>query len=181
MNGRLKESNVDRRRRRLLVMLLASAAANDEVVQRLAEKLSVGEKAVRNDFDVLREEFEAARKEVLPQDLPAAIRAGNTPSLLKALGQRIMLGLVDRSIDAELASGLVDLLREQRHILRAVHQEQGLAAIKALDVLTPQEQEVLRKYRDNITPAALKPGEFPPPPEGSPPRKAPDRPAGGAP
>ncbi len=44
----------------------------------------------------------------------------------------------------------------------------------ALEILTPQEQAVLDSYRRNLVPAALKPGEFPAPPEGAPLPKTPD-------
>ena len=62
---------------------------------------------------------------------------------------------------------LTDALREQRHTLRAMREEQGHAALKALEILMPEEREVLKAYRESKVPTPLKPGEFPPPPKGT--------------
>ena len=171
-----KQTNVDRRRRRVAVFLVASAAASEDVVKRLSEKLHVGERAIRGDLDVLRDEFEAARTNVLPEDLPAAIRAASSFRLLSALGKRVMVEMVTGNMERELGATLFDGLREQRHALRSQRGEDAEAAITALEILTPQDQEVLRKYRESLIPPALKPGEFPPPPEGSPVPAAPKPP-----
>ena len=179
-SGRPTKTNVERRRRKVALFLTASAAASEEAIKRIAEKLHVSERTVRADLDVLREELEAKNVEVLPQDLLQAIRAADSFRLLKVLGQKVMLELVNGTINRELGATLIDALREQRHTLRAMRDEQGHTAIKALEVLTPQELDALRKYRESHTPAALKPGEFPPPPDAT---TAPDtaKPAAGAP
>lgn len=166
-SGRPTKTNVERRRRRVALFLAASAAASDEAVKRIAEKLHVGERTVRADLDVLREELEARSVEVLPEGLLQAIRAAESFRLLKALGQKVMAEMVNGTINRELGSTLIDALREQRHALRAMREEQGHTAIKALEILSPQELEVLKSYRESCTPSPLKPGEFPPPPEGS--------------
>ena len=76
--------------------------------------------------------------------------------------------MVKGSIDRALGSALIEATREQRHVLVREREEDARAAITALEVLTPQEQEALEKFRETFVPPSLKPGEFPEPPQGSP-------------
>jgi hypothetical protein len=164
----------DRRRRNIVVFLVTSAAASDEAVERLAKKLSVGERTIRLDLEAVREEIESPSMDELPRDLLEAIQSAESFRLLKALGERVMIEMVQGTISRELGQALIDALREQRHTLRAMRDEQGHAALKALQILTPQELELLEKHRESLVPNALKPGEFPPPPSpDSPPTAAP--------
>jgi hypothetical protein len=173
-SGRPTRTQVERRRRRVLVFLVNSAAASDDAVKRLAEKLRAAERTVRGDLEALREELDSDAAPVLPENLLEAIQGADSFRLLKALGKRVMIEMVKGAISRELGAALNDALREQRHTLRAMREEQGHAALKALEILTPQEQEALKRYRESLVPTPLKPGEFPAPPEGSEP------PAGGA-
>jgi hypothetical protein len=154
----------DRRRRSVVIFLVTSAAASEDAVKRLAEKLKVGERTIRLDLETLREEIESPAMDELPRDLLEAIQSAESFRLLKALGERVMVEMVQGTISRELGQALTDSLREQRHTLRAMRDEQGHAALKALEILTPAELEILRAYRAGLVPPALKPGEFPPPP-----------------
>ena len=166
-SGRPSRTQIERRQRRIMVFLVGSAAASDDAVKRLTEKLRVKERTVRSDLDAIREDLESDAAHVLPENLLDAIQGADSFRLLKALGKRVMIEMVKGTISRELGAALNDALREQRHALRAMREEQGHAALKALEILTPQEQDVLKRYRESLTPPSLKPGEFPPPPEGS--------------
>jgi hypothetical protein len=163
----------DRRRRNVVIFLVTSAAASADAVARMAQKLNVGERTIRLDLDAIREEIESPSMDELPRDLLEAIQSAETFRLLKALGERVRVEMVQGTISRELGQALTDSLREQRHTLRAMRDEQGHGALKALEVLTPQELEVLRAYRESLVPRGLKPGEFPPPPKDAPPQDAP--------
>ena len=172
--GRPKRADVERRRKKILAFLVGSAGASEDVLKRLAEKLHVTHRTVRSDLDALGEELDSEAAPVLPENLLDAIQGADSFRLLKALGKRVMIEMVKGALSRELGAALNDALREQRHTLRAMREEQGHAALKALEILTPQEQEALKRYRESLVPTPLKPGEFPAPPEGSEP------PAGGA-
>ncbi len=164
----------DRRRRNVMLFLVASAAASEDAVKRIAERLKVGERTIRLDLDAIRDEVDAPSLDVLPPELLDAIHAADSFRLLKALGKRVMAEMVQGTLTRELGLALIDALREQRHALRAMRDEQGHAALKALEILTPKEREVLIAYRTTLVPKALKPGEFPAPPEGAEPPKPSD-------
>jgi len=172
--GRPKRADVERRRKKILAFLVGSAGASEDVLKRLAEKLHVTQRTVRGDLDALGEELDSEAAPVLPENLLDAIQGADSFRLLKALGKRVMIEMVKGALSRELGAALNDALREQRHTLRAMREEQGHAALKALEILTPQEQEALKRYRESLVPTPLKPGEFPPPPDGAEP------PAGGA-
>jgi hypothetical protein len=155
----------DRRRRNVVLFLVTSAKASEDAVKRLADKLQVGERTIRLDLDALLDEIESPSMDELPRDLLEAIQSAETYRLLKALGERVMVEMVQGTISRELGQALTDALREQRHTLRAMRDEQGHAALKALEILTAPELEVLRAYRASLVPPGLKPGEFPPPPK----------------
>jgi hypothetical protein len=165
--GRPSKDEVAKRRERIRLFLVCSAAASDPAVKRIAEKLDVNERSLRGDLEAIREEIEHAPSDELTQTLLEAIEAADTFKLLKALGKRVMHEMVIGNVSRELGATLIDALREQRHALRSEREEDAQSAITALEILMPQEQELLKKYRESLVPAALKPGEFPPPPEGS--------------
>lgn len=169
--GRPTKDEVAQRRQRIRIFLVGSAAVSDQAIRRISELLGVGERAVKGDLEAIRDELEHAPSDALTQTLSEAIEVADTFKLLKALGKRVMHEMVRGTIDRALGSALVEALREQRHVLVRERDEQAQAAITALEVLTPQEQEALQRYRNGLVPAALKPGEFPAPPEGAPPPK----------
>ena len=154
----------DRRRRGILRFLVGSATLSQDVITQVAEKLAVGERTIRLDLECLREEIEGTSIDELPRDLLSAIQQASSFRLLKTLGERVMVEMVQGTITRELGQALTDALREQRHTLRAMREEQGHAALKALEVLTPQEYDALKAFRESLIPKPLKPGEFPPPP-----------------
>jgi hypothetical protein len=167
----------DRRRRNVVRFLVVSAAASAEAVKRIAERLDVGERTIRLDLETVREEIDGSSTDDLPRDLLSAIQSADSFRLLKGLGERVMVEMVQGTISRELGQALTDALREQRHTLRAMRDEQGHAALKALEILTPQELEVVKAYRANQVPKALKPGEFPPPPKTAEAPRPPEPPA----
>ncbi len=165
--GRPNKDEVAQRRQRIRLFLAVSAAASEQAVKRIAEKLGVGERAVRGDLEAIRDEVEHAPSDDLSHDLLAAIEGADTFKLLKALGKKVMHEMVTGTIDRALGSALVEALREQRQVLLRERDEQAQVALTALEVLAPQEHEALKRYRESLVPPSLKPGEFPPPPEGT--------------
>ena len=157
----------------MLLVLVGSASVSNDAVSMLATKHDVGERTVRLDLEAIRQELSDELAEVLPRDLLEAIQSAKSFGLLKTLGERVMLEMVQGTITRELGQALNDVLREQRHTLRAMREEQGHTALRAIEVLTPQELEALRKYRESVVPRALKPGEFPAPPSDAGPQQPP--------
>jgi len=172
--GRPTKEAVAERRQKIRLFLCVSALASEQAIARIAEKLGVTEKVCKGDLDAIRDEIEHAPSEQMTEDLAQTIETADTFSQLKNLGKRIMLEMVKGTIDRALGSALVEAIREQRQVLLRERDEAAEAAVTALEVLTPQEQDALRRYRESLVPESLKPGEFPAPPEGAALPKAPD-------
>ena len=97
--GRPNKDEIAQRRQRIRLFLAVSAAASEQAVKRIAEKLGVGERAVRGDLEAIRDEVEHAPSDDLSHDLLAAIEGADTFKLLKALGKKVMHEMVTGTID----------------------------------------------------------------------------------
>ncbi|HZV03021.1 MAG TPA: hypothetical protein VFF73_40315 [Planctomycetota bacterium] len=170
--GRPTKEEVAERRHRVRTLLVVRALEDDEAIAGLGERLGVGERAIRSDLEALREELQTGNRRESPEGLIQAIEAADSFRLLKSLGKTVMREMAQGRIERELGSALVDAIREQRQVLVKARDEEAEASVMALEILTPQEQAILDTYRKSLVPPALKPGEFPPPPEGAPLPKA---------
>jgi hypothetical protein len=158
-----KQDRTDRRRRQVLVWLLGSAKANDEVVKKLAERVSVKESTIHVDLSALKDELENAASDELLTELEQAIQAADTFGALKRLTKRLMSDMLVGRIDRSLGTALVEGVKEQRHVL-VRERDEKTQAIMALEILTPEEDALLRAHREKLAPKPLKPGESVPPP-----------------
>ncbi len=165
--GRPRKDELFERRKKVRRFLVVSALGSEAAISRIATKLQVSERSLRSDLEALRDEIDSDPSSELTETLGQAIEAADTFGLLKALGKKVMHEMVRGTIDRALGTALIDAIREQRHVLLRARDEEAQAAVTALEILTPQEQEVLKEYRESLVPEALKPGEFPPPPEGA--------------
>ncbi len=174
--GRPSNEAVAQRRRFLKIYLASSAAASDEAVKRIAERLQVGEKAIRADLEALREEFEDGPSDELSASLEQAILAADTFGALKRLGKKLMAEMAKQTLDRSLGTALVDAIKEQRQLLVKEREEKADAAIMALEILTPEEDALLKAHRKELAGPPVKPGEAVPPPVVVPPEKKPEKP-----
>jgi len=162
--GRPSKDAVAERRRSIKIFLAVSARASDDAVERIAKRLQVGEKAIRSDLDALRDEFEHDPSEELCQGLEEAIAVADTIGALRRLGKKVMAEMVKGDLDRALARALVEAIKEQRQLLVRQREEQSEAAIMALELLTPEEDALLKEHRAKLAGPPLKPGEAVPPP-----------------
>jgi len=176
--GRPSNETLAQRRRFIKIYLASSAAASDEAVKRISERLGVGEKAIRADLEALREEFEDGPADELAASLEQAILAADRFGALKRLGKKLMAEMAKQTLDRSLGAALVDAIREQRQLLVKEREEKTDAAIMALEILTPEEDALLKAHRKELAGPPVKPGQAVPPPVLVPPEKKPEKRAG---
>jgi hypothetical protein len=166
--GRPTEEDVERRRKRLLVLMVISAKASPEAIKRLAEKIGTTDHTVKNDLIALNAELEAVAEDELPESLLRAIGGADTFRLLQDLTQKLMVEMASGKLDRELGETLLGAITVQRHMIKANKEEQPLEAVRALELLTPQELELLDQHRRKLAGPPVAPGAAVPPPGASP-------------
>ncbi len=164
--GRPTKSDVETRRRRLLLVLVRCTANSKEAVKRTCELMGVGERAIERDLEALEIELESCTGDELPQELTQAIEVAESYKDLQTLTSRIMSAVTDGSLTEERSKALLEGINVQRHLLRAERAEQPLEALRALEILTPEEDALLAEYRRKLAGPPIQPGEAVPPPGG---------------
>lgn len=101
--------------------------------------------------------------------LEAAIRSARTVRALQAVLAEIGAGVASGKIDRLLGETLERIVARAEKLLKARRAERVTAGLRAIEVLTPAEGEVLERYRASVRPTPLGPGvETPGPPEAPP-------------
>jgi hypothetical protein len=165
--GRPTKASVEERRRTIMVFLVGSAAASQDVVTRLAERAETTERTIRADLDALKEQLDSCVRDELPQELMRAIDSTTSYKDLQSLVSRVMAASANEKITKDVASTLLEGISVQRHLIRAEHEEEPIEAIRALELLTPEEEALLADYRRKLAGPPVQPGEAVPPPGGS--------------
>jgi hypothetical protein len=165
--GRPTKSEVDARRRRLLLYLVRSTLNSPEGLRRMVELVGVGERATRRDLEALEIELESCKEDELPQELAQAIEVADSYKDLQTLTSRIMSAVTEGSISEDRSKALLEGINVQRHLLRAERAEQPLEGLRALEILTPDEEALLAEYRKRLAGPPIQPGEAVPPPGGN--------------
>jgi hypothetical protein len=162
--GRPTKASVEERRRKILLFLVVSAGANSDVVKQLAGYVETGERAIRSDLDAIKEQFESCVEDELPAELLQAIDATGSYTDLKTLVSRVMAASTSEAITKDVATTLLEGITVQRHLIRAEHEEEPHDAVRALELLTPDEEALLSEHRRNRAGPPVQPGEVVPPP-----------------
>jgi hypothetical protein len=164
--GRPTRDDVDKRRRRILHVLVGSAAASEDAIKRLAERMGIGEKALKSDLEALKTELATLTEDELPESLLQAIGVADTYKLLQDLTKKIMAEMTSKTLDHKIGQTLIDAINAQRHMIHAEHEERPQEAVRALELLTPQEEALLQEHRKKLAGPPIQPGEAVPPPSG---------------
>lgn len=111
-------------------------------------------------------EAEEARK-----GLALAIDKARTSRQLRDVAKRISLLMLGGALDRGDATALIDCVKEARSCHRAAREEANVAQLNALEVLSPDEQEMLSRFRRLVAGPPLAPGQYvePPPEKDAPP------------
>lgn len=143
-------------------------------LRRFLERLDEGDRFLE------RLEKEPAAEVPAPEALPAAVvlepDGARTPigqAILKASTFRKLGGLA-AMIAAAVADGLIEDLKKaellekfiktRSAILKKEREETATAKVRALEILTEDEVELLAQHRAKLAGPPLKPGDYPPPP-----------------
>lgn len=165
--GRPTKESVEERRRRILLFLVVSTATNAEVVKQLSVCVDAGERAIRSDLDALKEQLEACVEDELPHALMRAIDEATSYGDLKTLVNRVMESSTRGAITKEVADTLLAGISVQRHLIKAEDEAAPREAVRALELLTPDEEALLAEHRKKLAGPPVQPGEAVPPPGGA--------------
>jgi hypothetical protein len=173
MNTKL---DVDKRRRQILLHLVGSSCASGAAVERLATRFDIPERTIRNDLEALKAELTTATED-LPETLLEAIGGADSYKKLQDLTSRLMAEMAAGKLDLALGQTLIDAITAQRHMIRAELEVKPQESVRALELLTPQEEALLADYRKKLAGPPVEPGVGVPPP---PPRSSSASTGGGA-
>ena len=163
--GRPSTDEVERRRTRILLFLVASAAESADAIARLTKLMGLKtDTTIKNDLVALKRELETVGEDELPEPLLQAIGGADTYRALHELTQRIMVAVGDGTLEGKLGEFLLQGITVQGHMIRAEKEERPLEAVRALELLTPQELEVLAEHRRRLAGPPIAPGAAVPPP-----------------
>lgn len=97
-------------------------------------------------------------------DLITAIREATTAKALGAIARELAADLLEGNVDRLLAESAISALREARQSLKAAREEKLEARIRALEILTPEEERLLADHRKKVAGPPAAPGVYVPPP-----------------
>lgn len=97
--------------------------------------------------------------------LGAEIQRAETAGQLRQLTKRIGAMAASGELELRKAEVLERLVARCAKLIEQEKEEKAAAQVRALEILTPAEAELLKKHRSELAGPALKPGEAVAPPE----------------
>jgi hypothetical protein len=97
-------------------------------------------------------------------ELLGAIEAARTAKDYTAVARRVASMMAVGILDRGDADAILGALREARASRKVEREENAREAVRALEVLTPAEAELLRRHRAELAGPPMQPGEMAPPP-----------------
>jgi divalent metal cation (Fe/Co/Zn/Cd) transporter len=165
--GRPTKASVEERRKKILLYLVVSTATNDAVVKQLTAVMDTGERAIRSDLEALKEQLESCAADELPRELMQAIDGSESYADLKTLVSRVMTSAARGEISKDVSDTLLAGITAQRHLIHAEEEHEPVDAVRALELLTPEEEALLAEHRKKLAGPPVQPGEVVPPPGGA--------------
>lgn len=98
------------------------------------------------------------------EELEREIQAADTVARLEAVGRRVTVAILRGDVPPRVGDLVLAGLREQRQAMRMRMLEQQADAVRSIEVLTPDELQLLEAHRQARRPAPLRPGEAVEPP-----------------
>lgn len=105
----------------------------------------------------------AARSPEVEQ-LEEEIQEADTVARLEVVGRRVTVAILRGDVSPRVGDLVLAGLREQRQAMRMRMLEQQVDSVRSIEVLTPEEQQVLEAHRKARRPQPLKPAEGVEPP-----------------
>lgn len=144
----------------------SATAPSVRKLERWLKRFEAGQNEAAPAAEIDDEELEEGEESVARSIATAISGGAKTHAEITVIRRRLTAALLVGEIDEDRGELALQALKGLEVSIKLEREEGAHAELRALELLTPDEERVLAEYRAKIAPAAVKPGEYVKPPQG---------------